>query len=184
MYPVANCIIFSCVASSRESSPTSLPSCITSILSHMPRTSGSSLEIISIATPCSRSLFISLKISALAPTSMPRVGSSKMSTLEFVKSHFARTTFCWFPPLRFCVICSIDGVLIWSSSTNFSATLFSSGMFRNNHFVMALRFARVVFSRIVMLSTSPWFFLSSVSKPIPWLMASCGERILTSLPST
>ena len=28
------------------------------------------------------------------------VGSSKMNTDESTRSHLARTTFCWFPPLR------------------------------------------------------------------------------------
>ena len=36
--------------------------------------------------------------SDLVPTSMPRVGSSTMRILGSVASHFARTTFCWFPP--------------------------------------------------------------------------------------
>ncbi len=42
---------------------------------------------------------------------MPRVGSSKIRTLDCVKSHFARTTFCWFPPLRFWTGCSTRGRL-------------------------------------------------------------------------
>jgi hypothetical protein len=36
----------------------------------------------------------------LAPTSTPRVGSSTISTLGRVASHFAMTTRCWLPPLR------------------------------------------------------------------------------------
>ena len=36
--------------------------------------------------------------STLAPMSMPRVGSSRMSTVGPDASHLARTTFCWFPP--------------------------------------------------------------------------------------
>lgn len=38
--------------------------------------------------------------SAFVPMSMPRVGSSTMRILGSVASHFARTTFCWFPPDR------------------------------------------------------------------------------------
>ena len=38
--------------------------------------------------------------SALAPTSMPRVGSSKISTAGFMSSHLASITFCWLPPER------------------------------------------------------------------------------------
>ena len=36
--------------------------------------------------------------SALVPTSMPRVGSSTISSFGFVASHLASTTFCWLPP--------------------------------------------------------------------------------------
>ena len=42
---------------------------------------------------------ISSKISALAPTSMPRVGSSSSSTRGSVSSALPSTTFCWLPPL-------------------------------------------------------------------------------------
>ena len=38
------------------------------------------------------------KISDLAPTSMPRVGSSRSSTLGAVRRPLATTTFCWLPP--------------------------------------------------------------------------------------
>ena len=36
--------------------------------------------------------------SALAPTSMPRVGSSRISTAGCVLSHLLSITFCWLPP--------------------------------------------------------------------------------------
>ena len=36
--------------------------------------------------------------SALVPTSMPRVGSSTISTAGWRPSHLASTTFCWLPP--------------------------------------------------------------------------------------
>ena len=36
--------------------------------------------------------------SALAPTSMPRVGSSRISTVGSVLSHLASIVFCWLPP--------------------------------------------------------------------------------------
>ena len=52
----------------------------------------------------------------LAPTSIPRVGSSRMISLGFVASHLARITFCWFPPDRFLISCSHEGVLIASLS--------------------------------------------------------------------
>jgi len=52
------------------------------------------------ATPSPASPDISRWTSALVPTSMPRVGSSTISTLGVMASHLARTTFCWLPPER------------------------------------------------------------------------------------
>ena len=48
----------------------------------------------------------------LAPTSMPRVGSSKMITFGFIASHLASTTFCWLPPDSSCAARRTSGVLI------------------------------------------------------------------------
>ena len=53
----------------------------------MPSTSGSSLEIISTASPRPASSHISRCTSALVPTSMPRVGSSRISSFGSVASH-------------------------------------------------------------------------------------------------
>ena len=72
------------VACARSNSATRRPSRITSTRSLMPSTSGSSLEIIRIATPSPASSHIRRWISALAPTSMPRVGSSRMQKLRIV----------------------------------------------------------------------------------------------------
>ena len=54
----------------------------------------------SSGSPCPRpaSRLIRAWISALAPTSMPRVGSSMMRMRGLVASHLASTTFCWLPP--------------------------------------------------------------------------------------
>ncbi len=43
-----------------------------------------------------------LYTSILAPTSIPRAGSSKMNTRDLLSSHLANTTFCWLPPDRPC----------------------------------------------------------------------------------
>ena len=45
-------------------------------------------------------------ICALAPTSTPRVGSSRISTLGSVISQRASSTFCWLPPLSVPTCCS------------------------------------------------------------------------------
>ncbi len=73
---------------------------MTSTRSAIPSTSGSSLEIISTASPRPASSLISRCTSDLVPTSMPRVGSSRISSFGSVASHLASTTFCWLPPER------------------------------------------------------------------------------------
>src|ERR1700733_8517523 len=82
------------VASARSNSATILPSCITSTRSLMPNTSGSSLEIMRMATPSAASWLMSRWISAFAPTSMPRVGSSRIKSLGLLASHLPSTIFC------------------------------------------------------------------------------------------
>ena len=97
-WPVAANITDSSSARSRGMSATSRPSCMTSTRSAMPSTSGSSLETMRTATPSAASCDSSRCTSALVPTSMPRVGSSTISTRGLVDSHLASTTFCWLPP--------------------------------------------------------------------------------------
>ena len=63
-------------------------------------TSGRSEEITTTAVPPAARSKSNWWISALAPTSTPRVGSSTIRTAGDTRSHFARATFCWFPPLR------------------------------------------------------------------------------------
>src|SRR4051794_28430501 len=98
--PVAARTTDSSSASSRSSSAVRRPSCMTSTRSAIPSTSGSSEEIIRTASPWPASSLISRCTSALVPTSMPRVGSSMISSLGSVASHLASTTFCWLPPDR------------------------------------------------------------------------------------
>ena len=88
------------VASARSRIPTIVPPCITAIRSLMPRISGSSDEIIRMASPRPASSLMSRWISALAPTSTPCVGSSRMQQGRFAASQRASATFCWFPPER------------------------------------------------------------------------------------
>ena len=64
----------------------------------MPSTSGSSDDTMTIAIPSAASDDISRCTSALVPTSMPRVGSSTISSFGAIDNHFASTTFCWLPP--------------------------------------------------------------------------------------
>ena len=78
----------------RQDADAIVPPRITAMRSLMPRTPGSSDEIIRIASPCSASSWISAWISAFAPTSTPCVGSSRISTRGSVASQRASATFC------------------------------------------------------------------------------------------
>ena len=75
----------------------------------MPRTSGISEQMITTAAPSRASWLMSWYTSTLAPTSMPRVGSSKMKMRALEHSHLAMTTFCWFPPDRWPTIRRMSG---------------------------------------------------------------------------
>src|SRR6476469_1251868 len=96
--PVAAWRTFPSVASSLASSAVSRPSCMTSTRSAIPSTSDSSDEIISTAMPRAARSDSSACTSTFAPMSMPRVGSSTISTTGSVASHLPSTTFCWLPP--------------------------------------------------------------------------------------
>ena len=106
-------------------------------------------------SPCSESSATLRWMSALAPTSMPRVGSSRMMSSGAVASQRASSTFCWLPPERLrgeqvrvggphvegLHVLGDDGVLLgcggscrsqprraWMPSTMFSATVRSPMM--------------------------------------------------------
>ena len=69
-------------------------------------TSGRSLEMRMIPRPDAASSETIRWTSTLAPMSMPRVGSSRISSRGFEASHLASTTFCWLPPDSAPTICS------------------------------------------------------------------------------
>ena len=78
--------------------------------------SSSSEEIIRTPRPWSASSRISAWISALAPTSMPRVGSSRIRSFGSMQSQRASSTFCWLPPESSRIFCSGLGALMPSRS--------------------------------------------------------------------
>ena len=84
--------------SSPNSEPSAAPSRRTSTVSEPSTTSSSSEEMSTTPSPFSASSAIRAWTSALAPTSMPRVGSSSSSTLGLRQSSRASSTFCWLPP--------------------------------------------------------------------------------------
>ena len=89
--PVAAYITLSSVARSRRISAVRRPSWSTTMRSDIARTSGRSLEMRMMPRPEAASSEMMRCTSTLAPMSMPRVGSSRMSTLGSVASHLAST---------------------------------------------------------------------------------------------
>ena len=79
--PVARDMTASCVASSRSRMPICRPSRMTRMRSLIASTSGRSEEMKRMAIPCSASSRTMACTSALAPTSIPRVGSSRTRIL-------------------------------------------------------------------------------------------------------
>src|SRR6185312_400928 len=129
------------LASLRGISALIRPSCMTSTRSAMPRISGRSDEIIRTATPSAANCESSRCTSALVPTSMPRVGSSTISTLGLVASHLARTTFCWLPPDKVPTRSDSRAYFTWSLAAQSTARSRSARRLTNPAFVDAFRSA-------------------------------------------
>ncbi len=107
--PPPICMMETWSASARSRIPVIRPSCMTRMRSLMPSTSGISDEIMITATPWPARREIKRWISALAPTSMPRVGSSRIRIFGPVISQRPISTFCWLPPDRFSIRSSRSG---------------------------------------------------------------------------
>src|SRR3954468_9503119 len=163
--PVARRITLSSSASARLSSPVRRPSCMTSTRSAMPRTSGSSLEIMSTATPSPASSLISRCTSALVPTSMPRVGSSTISSFGLVASHLPSTTFCWLPPDSVPTLSPSRWYLSCSRAAHSSASGFSAPLRISPVRASARRRVSDTLRAIERSITSPCWRRSSGTKP-------------------
>ncbi len=111
---------------------------------------------------------------ALAPTSMPRVGSSKIRICGRVSSHLASTTFCWLPPDRKRTSCS--GPRARSSVTAASSlTLIRPWVRRRRRAPgITVRTASSMLSAIDCASARPSSLRSSVMKPRPARIAARG----------
>src|ERR671919_238366 len=108
----------SSVASWGANSETIVPCLATRIRSLRARISGRYDEMSTTAAPWSASARIRRWISSIAPTSTPRVGSSKITTRASPASALASTTFCWFPPDSSPTVLRVGlSDLIWYSST-------------------------------------------------------------------
>src|SRR5690606_4558528 len=149
----------------------------TTIRSERRTTSSSSEETKMTATPVSASCATASWISALAPTSMPRVGSSRMSSSGSVASQRPSSTFCWFPPERFLIIrFGSDGRTLSSEmyfSTMASCSLRGMGLAHPRSACTA----RMMFSRTVRSPTMPSSRRFSVEKAMRLASPSAGDLI-------
>ena len=136
-----------CVSSSPVSSPTMLRSRMTMSREQVRSISSISEEMNVMLMPSSASFSTSFWISSLVPTSMPRVGSSRIRYCGCVSSQRARMTFCWLPPESDLIGVSCEAVLMSSaliySSAKASAFARGIGWFMPR---MVCR-ARMMFSR-------------------------------------
>ena len=172
---VAAAITFSGVASSRGMSAVIRPSQTTSTRSAMASTSGSSLEIIKMARPWPASSESSRCTSALVPMSMPRVGSSMISSVGFVASHLAMTTFCWLPPLMVAAFMSRALVFTARRAAQGPAALFSAAVVSRPALVRLPRITEETLRAMLPCSTRPCWRRSSGTNATPALMAARGS---------
>ena len=113
-----------------SSSPISRRSRMTTTRWARRRTSSSSEEMKMTERPAAESSATLRWMSAFAPTSMPRVGSSRMSSSGAVASQRARSTFCWLPPDRVLTTASGFGRASRPSASMYSATTASRSALR------------------------------------------------------
>src|SRR4051794_34112162 len=181
-YFAASAMTFSWVASARLKVPLTWPSCMTMTRSDMPRTSGSSEEIMTIAMPLAARSETSRCTSAFAPTSMPRVGSSRISTLGLVIRQRAIRAFCWLPPERLPTVSWRSGVLIRSCSFIRSQVALNAPWRTKPPAVWVRTDAICMFSSTECMRNSPVALRSSVSSASPCSIATLGEVTATGLP--
>jgi len=120
----------------------------------------------------------------LAPTSIPRVGSSSSSTEGSVISHLASATFCWLPPLSALTSASTEAVFTESMSTNGWASANSRSRSTQPGGPARLSEASVALWSTDIDSTSPVALRSLVSRAMPLAMASAGRVIDAGRPPT
>ena len=103
--------------------PATLPPDTIAIRSQVERSSSSSDEMMTTVTPLSRLNCLSaFSTSALAPTSMPRVGSETKRNFGARANALARQTFCWLPPESSFAFCVEPVHLMASASMYFCVT--------------------------------------------------------------
>ena len=141
----------------------------------MPSTSGSSEEIIRIARPWPASSESSRCTSALVPTSMPRVGSSMISSWGSVASHLAMTTFCWLPPLIVAAVMSSALVLTSRRPAHGPAARFSAPAVRRPALARPPRITPATLRATEASVTRPCLRRSSGTNAMPARIAARGS---------
>ena len=161
--------------------PATVPRRITTTRSLIASTSCRSDEIIRIATPWPARRSISRCMSALAPTSTPCVGSSRISTRGLVSSQRASATFCWLPPDSDETLASIDGGRMPRSLTIAVCRLALTAAADARPAVprAASSDASVTFVRTGIVPITPWRRRSSGTYAMPCAIASRGVRSVT-----
>ena len=109
----------------------------------------------------------SLNTSALAPMSMPRLGSSSRTTDGLVASILPMTTFCWLPPESEPIIAPPPSVLMWTSLIDRSISSCSRLREVNRPLVKAPMLASDRFWPTVIVCTRPSRWRSSGTSTRP-----------------
>ena len=124
-------------------------------------------------------------ISALAPTSMPRVGSSRISSRGSVASQRASSTFCWLPPDSCAIgVSASRGLDAERLDVALARARPGSARDRLRHMPRRACSARMMFSRTESSATMPSVLRSSGQKPRPRRIAlRAASRAAPRLPS-
>lgn len=136
-----------------------------------------------IASPCAHSASTRSMMSNFAATSMPRVGSSRISSFGSVASQRASSTFCWLPPDSSPIGCSASRALMPSRAMYVSASSRCRARPISRHQPRRACSARMMFSRIDSAATMPSFLRSSGQYAMPLRTASCGDASRVRAPS-
>ena len=168
------------VSASPASSLTIRPSAMTSTRSQRSGSSSGSEDMTRTAMPRAASVRISRWISTRAPTSTPRVGSSRMRTFGCDASHRPMTTFCWLPPLSWPTgVSMLDALIARSRIVRSASALRRRPLDAIGSIGLATiepRFASPTLKARLLVSTRPSARRSSGTKPNPAFTAAAGLR--------
>jgi hypothetical protein len=120
----------------------------------------------------------------LVPTSIPRVGSSTISTAGLRPSHLASTTFCWLPPDSMETGSVSLSYLIFSRAAQSAAIARSAEALISPPFSRFRSDASATFCCTDMSMTRPCCLRSSGTNPIPAAIALVGDAFRSRRPRT